>query len=183
VISTLTAKKSINYDYYKESAHPLSTIKSYLGLARYSRGETVDAFGDSLLRSISPQRELSGSHSGFSAYSTIVACLWDEVLPTSNRTPTHWIDAGYIQDRTFESILCLPVRLMLPDLSPQSAAIRIAGYLQAVAEQIPTPTWTSTQPIGLNFCERYTELMLKGLITGWAHERGLMERLRHTLSI
>lgn len=87
-----------------------------------------------------------------------------------------------VDDRIFEPILCLPVRLMLPDLSPQSAAIRIAGYLRAVAEEIPTPTWTSSQPIGLSFCERYTELMLKSLITGWAHERGLMDKLRSTLS-
>lgn len=71
---------------------------------------------------------------------------------------------------------------MLPDLSPQSAAIRLAGYLRAVAEEIPTPTWTRSQPIGLSFCERYTELMLKSLITGWAHERGLMDKLRSTLS-
>ena len=187
-MSTLTkAATSINYDYYSESPRLLTPIKPYIGLARYAGGKTIDAFSDRLLRSISPKQELSGTSDRVSAYSAVVSCLWDEVLPLGNRSPTHWVDCGYVQgvrdDRIFESILCLPVRLMLPDLSPKSAAIRIAGYLLSVAEEIPTPTWTRSRPIGLSFCERYTELMLKGLITGWAHERGLMDRLRSTLSV
>jgi hypothetical protein len=184
VISTLTKPApSIKYDYYSESARSLTKIKPYIGLARYTGRKAVDDFGHNLLRSISPQQKLSGSSASISPYCAIVDCLWDEILPVGNRTPTHWVNTGYVQDGQVESILCLPVRLMLPNLSSQSAAIRIAGYLRAVAEEIPTPTWTSSQPIGMNFCERYTELMLKGLITGWAHERGLMERLRSTLSI
>jgi hypothetical protein len=171
------------YDYYQESWRISSTVKPYIGLARYTGGKAVDDGGDRLLRLVQKERELSGSQSRLSAYDSIVACLWDEIIPTGNRTPTHWVDCGYVQKDKIETILCLPVRLMIPGLSPQSAATRIAGYLQAVAEQIPVPTWTTKQPISLKFCERYTGLMLKGLIAGWAHERGYMDKLRDTLSI
>jgi hypothetical protein len=73
--------------------------------------------------------------------------------------------------------------LQLPGSTPQSSAIKIAGYLVAIVEQIPTPTWTDKQPISVDFSERYTEIVLKGLITGWAHERGLMDRVRDALRV
>lgn len=173
----------VKYDYYQESWRTNNQIKPYIGLAQYRGGKASNGGIDRLLRSLSPECQLSGAQSSSSSYDRIIACLWDEIIPTDNRTPTHWIDCGYVQETKIEPIICIPVRLMIPGLSPESAAIRIAGYLQAVAEQIPAPTWNDRHPIGLKFCERYTELMLKGLITGWAHERGYMDKLRATLSI
>lgn len=182
MISSLPSNR-VKYDYYQESWRTSNQIKPYIGLAQYGGGKAVNGSSDRLLRSLSSERQLSGAQSSGSPYDRIIACLWDEIIPTSNRTPTHWVDCGYVQKTTIEPIICIPIRLMIPGRSPQSAAIRIAGYLQAVAEQIPAPTWNDTHPIGLKFCERYTELMLKGLITGWAHERGYMDKLRATLSI
>jgi hypothetical protein len=183
VIPSLLSTSRVKYDYYQESWRINNQVKPYIGLARYTGGKTVDGSSDRLFRSLQKERQLSGAQSSVSAYDRTVDCLWDEIIPTGHRTPTHWLDVGYVQQKKIEPILCLPVRLMIPGLSPQSTAIRIAGYLQSVAEQIPVPTWNDTQPIGLKFCERYTELMLKGLITAWAHERGYMDKLRDTLGV
>lgn len=171
------------YDYYSETERILSPIKPYIGFARFAAGKTIDAVCDRNLRSISEKWILPDSPDSLSSYSAIVHSLWDEILPINQRSPTHWLDCGYTQSGKFESILCIPVRLKLPNLTAQSSAIRISGYLVAVAQQSPLPTWTEKQPISQAFCERYTEILLKGLITGWAHERGYMSKIRKALSV
>lgn len=120
----------------------------------------VDLFGQYIQAQLIVQNPLVS----WSAYSEISSQIWHEIIPTSKRLTTHFLQVGHIySENKLEPFLCVPICLKHPQEKKMINVIAVSGYVFSTVSELRR---IPERPINPLLRQSYYQIILQSLFTG-----------------
>jgi hypothetical protein len=129
-----------------------------------ARSSQVCADVDLFSQYVQAQLIVQNPLGSWSAYSEISSRIWHEIIPTSERLTTHFLQVGHkYSGKKLETFLCVPICLKHPQEKKMMNVIAVSGYVFSTVSELKR---IPERPINVLVRQSYYQIILQSLFTG-----------------